>query len=116
MLIFLSTLGNIQKDLYEAAALDGANSFKRFLHITIPGLKPTFLYVLITVFIGACRVMVQPMLMTGYQTHTLTLSYYMYQLGYSQRWIGLSSAVALIMTIIIGSITLLQRKFLGEKN
>ncbi|CDC42107.1 unknown [Firmicutes bacterium CAG:449] len=43
--------------------------------------------------------MVQPMLMTGYQTHTLTLSYYMYQLGYSQRWIGLSSAVALIMTI-----------------
>ena len=116
MLIFLSTLGNIQKDLYEAAALDGANSFKRFLHITIPGLKPTFLYVLITVFIGACRVMVQPMLMTGYQTHTLTLSYYMYQLGYSQRWIGLSSSVALVMTIIIGSITLLQRKFLGEKN
>lgn len=116
MLIFLSTLGSIQKDLYEAASLDGANAWHRFIYITCPGLKPTFLYIIITVFIGACRVMVQPMLMTGYQTHTVTISYYMYQQGYTQRWIGLSSAVALIMTIFIGTITLLQRKFLGDKN
>lgn len=116
MLIFLSTLGNIQKDLYEVASLDGANAFQRFIHITMPGLKPTFLYVLITVFIGACRVMVQPMLMTGYRNNTLTLSYYMYTTGYTNRWVGLSSAVALLMTIVIGSITLLQRKFLGDKN
>ena len=59
--------------------------------------------------------MVQPMLMTGYQSHTMTLSYYMYQQGYTYRWVGLSSAVALLMTIFIGTITLLQRKFLGEK-
>ncbi len=115
MLIFLSTLSNIRKDLYEAAALDGANAWERFLHITCPGLKPTFLYIVVTVFIGACRVMVQPMLMTGYQTHTVTLSYYMYQQGYYNRWVGLSSAVALMMTIVIGSITFIQRKMLGEK-
>ncbi len=116
MLIFLSALTNIRKDLYEAASLDGANGWNKFLHVTCPGLKPTFLYIMITVFIGACRVMVQPMLMTGYQTHTVTLSYYMYQQGYYFRWVGLSSAVALVMTIVIGSITLLQRKFLGEKS
>ena len=115
MLIFLSALTNIRKDLYEAASLDGANSFEKFWDITIPELKPTFLYVVITVFIGACRIMVQPMLMVGYQTHTLTISYYMYQQGYANRWVGLSSAVALIMTVIIGVITFLQRKFLGEK-
>lgn len=115
MLIFLSALTNIRKDLYEAAALDGANNFEKFCYITIPQLKPTFLYVVITVFIGACRIMVQPMLMVGYQTHTLTISYYMFQQGYANRWVGLSSAVALIMTIIIGGITFLQRKFLGEK-
>ena len=115
MLIFLSALTNIRKDLYEAASLDGANSFEKFWYITIPELKPTFLYVVITVFIGACRIMVQPMLMVGYQTHTLTISYYMYQQGYANRWVGLSSAVALIMTVIIGVITFLQRKFLGEK-
>lgn len=116
MLIFLSGLTNIRKELYEAAALDGANAWKQFLNITCPGLRSTFLFVVITVFVGACRVMIQPMLMTGYQSHTVTLSYYMYVQGYSYRWVGYSSAVALLMTIVIGSITLLQRRLLREKD
>ncbi|MBQ8294951.1 MAG: sugar ABC transporter permease [Clostridia bacterium] len=116
MLIFLSGLTNIRKELYEAAALDGANVWQQFLHITCPGLRSTFLFVVITVFVGACRVMIQPMLMTGYQSHTVTLSYYMYVQGYSYRWVGYSSAVALLMTIVIGSITLLQRRLLREKD
>lgn len=115
MLIFLSALANIPKDLYEAASLDGANKWKQFVHITLPALRPTMLYILITVFIGACRVMVQPMLMTGYKSHTMTLSYYMYTEGYTNHWVGYSSAVALIMTIFIGAITLLQRRLLKEK-
>ena len=116
MLIFLSGLTNIRKELYEAAALDGANGWKQFLHVTCPGLRSTFLFVVITVFVGACRVMIQPMLMTGYQSHTVTLSYYMYVQGYNYRWVGYSSAVALLMTIVIGSITLLQRRLLREKD
>ena len=115
MLIFLSALSNIREDIYESASLDGANSFEKFIYITLPALKPTFLYVVITVFIGACRIMVQPMIMVGYQSHVITISYYMYQQGYAYKWVGLSSAVALMMTIIIGTITILQRKFLGEK-
>ena len=114
MLIFLSGLTNVRKELYEAAALDGANGWQQFLHVTCPGLRSTFLFVLITVFVGACRVMVQPMLMTGYQSHTITLSYYMYVQGYSYRLVGESSAVALLMTIVIGTITLIQRKVLKE--
>ena len=115
MLIFLSALGNIRKDLYEAAAIDGANVFQRFFTITVPGLKPTMLYILITVFIGACRVLIQPMLLTGYQDRSMTISYYMYQQGFTYRHVGYSCAVALLMTIIIGTITLVQRKLLGEK-
>ena len=114
MLIFLSGLTNVRKELYEAAALDGANGWQQFLHVTCPGLRSTFLFVLITVFVGACRVMVQPMLMTGYQSHTITISYYMYVQGYSYRLVGESSAVALLMTIVIGTITLIQRKVLKE--
>lgn len=114
MLIFSSGLTNIRDDLYEAASLDGANAWKKFLHITLPGLRSTLLYITITVFVGACRVMIQPMLMTDYKLHTVTLSYYMYQLGYGSKLVGLSSAVALMMTVVIGSITLLQRKFLKE--
>ena len=115
MLIFLSALSGTRKDLYEAASLDGANAFNRFIHVTIPSIKPTLLYILITVFIGACRIMVQPMLLIGYQDSAITLSYYMYQTGYVGRQVGLSSAVALLMTIIIGAVTFIQRKFLGEK-
>ena len=116
MLIFLSGLTNVRKELYEAAALDGAGAWQQFLNVTCPGLRSTFMFVVVTVFIGACRVMVQPMLMTGYQSHTVTLSYYMYVQGYSYRWVGYSSAVALLMTIVIGTITYLQRRFLREKD
>ncbi|MDE6868040.1 MAG: sugar ABC transporter permease [Clostridia bacterium] len=115
MLIFTSGLSNIRNDLYEAAALDGANAWQKFKTVTWPGLRPTFVYIIITVFIGACRIMTQPMLMTGYQDHTVTLSYYMYTQGYTYRWVGYSSAVALIMTIVIGTITLIQRRGFREK-
>lgn len=116
MLIFSSGLTNIRDDLYEAASLDGADSWQKFIHVTLPGLKSTLLYITITVFVGACRVMIQPMLMTGYQLHTVTLSYYMYEMGYGSKLIGLSSAVALMMTVVIGIITMLQRKFLGGED
>lgn len=115
MLIFLSGLSNIRKDLYEAAALDGANWWHKFWLVTWVGLRSTFVYILITVFIGACRILTQPMLMTGYQEHTVTLSYYMYNSGYTERWVGESSAVALLMTIFIGGITLIQRRAFREK-
>ena len=115
MLIFLSGLSNIRKDLYEAAALDGANWWRQFWLVTWVGLRSTFVYVLITVFIGACRILTQPMLMTGYMDHTVTLSYYMYNKGYTERWGGYSSAVALLMTIFIGGITLIQRRIFREK-
>lgn len=115
MLIFLSALGNIRKDLYEAAAIDGAGPIRRFFTVTVPGLRPTLLYILITVFIGACRVLIQPMLLTGYQDQGMTLSYFMYQQGYKYGLVGYSCAVALVLTLIIGSITFAMRKFLGEK-
>lgn len=115
MLIFLSGLSNIRKDLYEAAALDGANKWHQFWNVTWVGLRSTFVYILITVFIGACRILTQPMLMTGYMSHTVTLSYYMYNSGYAERLVGESSAVALLMTIFIGGVTLLQRRLFREK-
>lgn len=115
MLIFLSALSGIRKELYEAARMDGCNAIQRFFKVTLPGLKPTMLYILITVFIGACRIMVQPMLMVGYHDQAVTLSYYMYEHGFSRGEVGYSCAIALIMTIFIGGITFVQRKVLGEK-
>ena len=116
MLIFLSGLANTRKDLYEAASLDGANHWTKFWLVTWPGLRSTFVYILITVFIGACRIMTQPMLMVGYMPHTITLSYYMYQRAmYNNHEIGYTSAVALLMTIFIGGVTLIQRRIFREE-
>lgn len=117
MLIFLSGLSNIRSDLYEAAKLDGANAWKRFIHITVPGLKSSVLYIAITVFIGACRIMVQPMIMLGKNDVGWTLSFYMYYIGNDAGtgFVGKSSAIALLMTIFIGLITFIQKKVLGEK-
>ncbi|MDE6613119.1 MAG: sugar ABC transporter permease, partial [Clostridia bacterium] len=115
MLIFISGLTNIREDLYEAAKLDGANAWQRFIRITVPGLKSSVLYITITVFIGACRIMVQPMLMIGPYSEGLTLSYYMFLQGTDYGLVGKSSAIALLMTIFIGLVTFVQKKVLGKK-
>ena len=116
MLIFLSGLKGIDETLYEAAELDGANVFRKFSSVTVPGLRSVVTFVIITVFIGACKIMVQPMLMTGKQSFTITLNYLMYIEGYTYRWVGYSSAIALLMTIVIGAITFLQRYLLKEED
>ena len=115
MLIFLSALGNIRKDLYEAASIDGAGPFRRFKTVTLPGLKPTLVYIVITVTIGACRVLIQPMLLTGYEPRSMTISYYIWQTGKPYENVGLSCAAAFLMTIVMAVITFTQRRLLGGK-
>ncbi len=118
MLIFLSGLKNIPKDLYEAASIDRANAWQKFIHITLPSLKPTLVFVFITMLIGAFRVCVQPMIMTGGGPldSTLTMSYLIYKTGIEYHDVGYSSAIALFYTIIIASVSLTLRKILGGDN
>lgn len=112
MLIFLAGLQNIPNSLYEAAELDGANSWQRFLHITLPMLKPTSIMILTTTFIGAFNLMIQPMIMTqgGPQNATMTPIYYIYRTGFTDRQLGYASAMSVIYGIIIIIFTIVQRK------
>ena len=114
MLIFLAGLKNIPKDIVEAAELDGCNKWNVFRHITLPSIKPTFVFVFITTLIGASKLMVQPMVMTGYKDYTVSMSYYIYMEGYYFKMVGYASAAALLMTIMVGGVTLLQRRLLKE--
>ncbi len=118
MLIFLSGLKNIPKELYEAASIDRASKWSQFVHITMPSLKPTFVFILITMLIGAFRICTQPMIMTGGGPldSTITMSYYIYKQGIEYRDVGYSSALALIFTFIIASISLTLRKVLGDES
>ena len=115
MLIFLAGLQNIPNSLYEAAELDGANTWQRFLHITLPMLKPTSIMILTTTFIGAFNLMIQPMIMTqgGPQNATMTPIYYIYRTGFTDRQLGYASAMSVIYGIIIIIFTIVQRKITG---
>lgn len=118
MLILLAGLQNINNALYEAAEIDGANKFKQFIHVTLPGLKPTMTFVLIITTIGALKLMIQPMVMTGGGplNSTKTIVLYIYQEGFVKRDVGYASAVALVFTVFVGAITLIQRRLMREED
>ncbi|MBP2058831.1 fructooligosaccharide transport system permease protein [Lactobacillus colini] len=121
MLIFLSGLQSIPQSLYEAAELDGANAWQRFIHITLPMLKPTSVMILTTTFISAFNLMTQPMIMTqgGPQNSTMTPIYYIYRTGFTDRQLGYASAMSVIYGIVIIIFTIIQRKITnagGDEN
>lgn len=118
MIIFLAGLKNIPKSLYEAASMDGANKWKQFIHITLPSLKGTIVFVLITTMIGAFKLIIQPMVMTsgGPKNATMTIVYYIFQTGVRFRNVGYASAIGLIFTIIVTMFIIVQRKLLKEED
>ncbi|MDF2884665.1 MAG: ABC-type sugar transport system, permease component [Clostridiaceae bacterium] len=116
MLLFLAGLQNIPPDVYEASEIDGFSKWAQFRYITMPLLKPTSLFILLTTLISAFKLIVQPMVMTqgGPMNSTMTVVYYIYQTGFTDRMVGYSSSIALLFGTIIGVITILQRKFVKE--
>lgn len=116
MLLLLGGMQNIPQDVYEAASIDGFSKFQQFWYITLPLLKPTAIFVLLTTLISAFKLLVQPMVMTqgGPMNSTMTIVYYIYQTGFTDRLVGYSSSIALTFTVLIGLITLGQRKIMKE--
>lgn len=119
MLILLAGLKNIPKEQYEAASVDGATKLHTFFHITIPNLLPTLSFTLITMLIGAFRLITQPMIMTGGgpDNATMTMSYYIYQSAFGNNYnVGYSSAIAMLYTIFMAAVALTLRRLMRVKN
>lgn len=117
MIIFLGGLQAINPALYEAAEMDHASSWKMFKDITLPELKPLCVFVFITVTIGAFRMIVQPMVMTGGgPSHsTYTIVYDIYETGTVNWEIGLASAMAIVFTIFVVILTIIQTVLTKDK-
>lgn len=109
MLIFLAGLQGISPDLYEAASLDGADIWKRFIHITMPALRPVTYYVMVNMIIGSFNVFIQVMMLTGGNPNgrTSTLQYLLYDEAFNQFAFGEASAIGLVSAVIILAVTLL---------
>ena len=102
MLILLAGLQVIPRELYEAASLDGAGPWRRFRHITLPGLAPTFLFVSVTTMIGYFQVFAEPYVMTqgGPLGATRSLVLFMYEEGFRWWRMGMASTVAVLLLLI----------------
>jgi len=112
MVLFLAGLQNISEHLYDAAKVDGASPWALFRHITLPGLRPTMLFVTVTTIIGAFRVFPQIIVMTnnsgGPFDSTRSLVMHIYQTGFQFFRMGGASAVAWVLFLIVLVFTILQ--------
>ena len=109
MLIFLAGLRQIPKEYYEAAEIDGANSFKRFLHITVPQITPVLFFNLVMQLINGFTVFTQAFVVSGGSgdplNSTLVYALYLYQRAFKYYDMGYSSAMAWVLVLIIGVFT-----------
>lgn len=113
MVLFLAGLKNIPKDIYDAALVDGVNSWQNFWYITFPLLSPTTFFLSITSFIAALKAFDIVAIMTdgGPLNSSNVFVLYLYQNAFQWFKTGYASALALILFLLIITITLVQNRF-----
>ncbi|HEY1595718.1 MAG TPA: sugar ABC transporter permease [Thermoleophilaceae bacterium] len=112
-LLILAGLQVIPDDVYEAAKVDGATAWQRFVSITLPLLRPAILVALIFRTLDALRIFDLPFVLTQGSNGTTTLSLYAYQQLTQDRLIGPGSALAILTFIIIMAVSFLYIRLVG---
>jgi multiple sugar transport system permease protein len=123
MVIFMAGLTTIPQTYYDAAKVDGANRWHQFWHVTLPLLRPTFIFVLVTSIIGSFQVFGPIFIMTsggdslpgGPNNATMVLSVYQWLSAFRQLELGYGAAMGIILFVIILVITLVQFKVLQTR-
>ncbi|HVK05952.1 MAG TPA: sugar ABC transporter permease, partial [Armatimonadaceae bacterium] len=116
MIYFLAALQAVDTELYEAARVDGANPWQQFLHVTVPGIKPVMVFVLVTATIGSFQLFELPFTLLGGggpDNRGLTIVMYLYQNGFSAGDLGFASAVGWTLALGILAISLVQMRLTG---
>lgn len=117
MIVWLSGLQTIPGVLYEAAEIDGATNRQQFRHVTLPGLRPTLVFIVITITIAALGLFVQIDVMTqgGPLDSTSTLIFHAVRKGYREQEVGYGAALSLIFFVLVLVIALIQRRITREE-
>ncbi len=112
MMIFLAALQGVPVVLEEAAEMDGANRWQKFLVVTLPAIWPAMAFVLIMLVIGGFNVFISVLLMTGggpaQQTEVLLT--YMYNVAFGNLDFGYGSAIAMLLTVLVFILAVIQMK------
>jgi len=115
MVFYLTALERVPKHLHEAAAIDGANSWKKFINITLPLISPTTFFLTIITTINSLQAYDQIQVLTqgGPSGSTRTILYMYYQTAFEQFNIGQATAIATVILVIIGLLSGVQ--FIASK-
>ena len=114
MIILLAGLQAIPADLYEAARIDGASLWRQFRHVTLPALSPLLLIVGILTVAGYFQLFAEPYVMTqgGPLQSTVSVLYLMYEEGFKWWNLGVASAVAFVLFLLIFGVTAMQLRWM----
>jgi len=116
ILLYLAALQNVPKELYESASTDGAGAVRTFFSVTVPGVRPATLLVLLLATITGANLFTEPYLLTngggpnGASTSPVLL---MYQKGLEQGNPDVAAAIGVILVILVLTIALIQRRLVG---
>jgi multiple sugar transport system permease protein len=116
MVIYLAGLQSVPTSLYEAAELDGAGAWARFIHVTLPMTSPVILFVTVTSMIGSFQVFTAAFVMTdgGPVNSTLFFVLHLYNYGWRFLKMGYASALAWVLFVIILGLTLFLLRMSGR--
>ena len=112
--IYLAGLQAIPRDYHEAAMMDGAGPFQRFVHITLPLLLPTILFVMVISLLSAVKVFLNPLVMTGGGPNgtTRVLPYFIYETGFTYFRMGEAAAASTVLFVFVFALTLIMLRLL----
>jgi raffinose/stachyose/melibiose transport system permease protein len=113
--MFLGAIQSINSDIYEAAALDGANRWHEFWHIILPSIRPIVGLAFILGISGSLSVFEIPFVMTGGSNGTETFVIRTIWMAFQRNTVGLASAMAVVLLLFVLIVTWLQRKIVPEE-
>jgi multiple sugar transport system permease protein len=115
ILLYLAALQNIPEELYEAAEVDGAGPVRRFLAVTVPGVRPTTTLVVIAATITGANFFTEPYLLTGRggpNGASVSPVLLMYEQGIEQGHAGYAAAIGVLLAIVVMAVSLVNRYLL----
>jgi len=119
VVLYLSALQVIDKDLFEAATLDGAGEWQQFRYITLPLLKPMMFFAVTLTLIGNLQLFEEPFILVdiekGVSQSVMTTAIFMYRLAFSDGDFGTASAVSWLLFIVIALLTWLNSRLFGRQ-
>ncbi len=116
VIIYLAGLQNIPRSCREAIEIEGASSWQRFRHLTLPSLLPQTILVLTLSTINGFQLFIEPYVMTGggplRRTYSVVL--YLYTNAFSYQKMGYAATIGVALALIIGAVVAVQRRLLGR--